>query len=160
MITIMIKDPNTSVAGPCLFSIVNFKNSIGYSRLLNQFKSLITINDTIEWKPEIATMDFEDGLKSAMTGIFPTTKQIGCLFHFKQALFRHAREKGMLKQSCTLITENIISSLSALSWSKNFEVYEEEFNKLWCKTKELNGEAFDEYFKYFENTWIPRFKKG
>ena len=39
-------------------------------------------------------MDFEKAMHIGFTAVFPEIQLIGCLFHFKQALYRYAAKNG------------------------------------------------------------------
>lgn len=89
-----------------------------------------------------------------MRCIFPESKQNGCLFHFRQALFRHAREKGLLTNENKDLTIKLIDNLSGLSWSESFDLYIENLEKIKI---EFNP-THQDYLVYYENNWKNLFQ--
>ena len=50
--------------------------------------ALLKLCECISWFPKTATCNFELALINAIQGLFPFTKINGCLFHWKQAIWR------------------------------------------------------------------------
>lgn len=158
LIVISIRDPNTDKVFPAAFALINTKEEEGYFLLLKHLKELATEFDIIEWNLTQATIDFEEGLQTAFKRVFPKTSIIGCLFHFRQALFRQASNRKLLNNDRKDVTQKLIDSLSHLSWSENIPEYEAKFNQI--KLEYMNQKDLIEFIQYFEENWIPRFKSG
>lgn len=92
---------------------------------------------------EIMTLGFNDA--------FPSVDIIGCLFHFKKAIYEHAKKLGLTKKRYANLTSEVIQGLSSLCWldthlvNDKFDAlhtyYVEEFTNL------LNKDCTDEESK-------------
>ena len=40
MITLLIRDPNSGITGPCIFILTNLKNGVGYNRMFLILKTI------------------------------------------------------------------------------------------------------------------------
>jgi len=66
----------------------------------------------------------------------PPLRIIGCLFHFKQALYREAQQQGLAKNELKEETKNLISLLGSLSWIGNMDNVEKELQVIENKYKQ------------------------
>ena len=154
----MIEDPNTNYIGPVLFALINCKNSIGYTKLFSLIKLIIN-NEEIEWKPQMITIDFEDSLKKSLKSVFPDSSQIGCLFHYRQAIFRKAKEIGLFTQDLKEKTHNLLDKLINISWLPNLESFQNHYDVIKQKIS-LEDKILVDFLEYYEKEWITRFEKG
>ena len=106
--TFLIRDPNTGILGPGLFTLINFKNEVGYRKIFAIIKHIIygSVNDKI--KLQKVTVDFEDSLQNTVKEIF-CCEIVGCLFHFRQAINRKLKSIGL--QSLDKDQNTIINDL-------------------------------------------------
>ena len=120
-------------------------------------KDIVTSSGTLEWKLSNATLEFEIGLLNAFNKVFFEARAIGCLFHFKQALFREAQAQGLTKSENKEETLNIISNLGSLCWNGNSISIENKFHELESKYSE---NIYNSLIEYYKNNWLDRLKSG
>ena len=83
---------NNVWAFPCLWVLLTSKEQSAYESLL----SIITTFGA--FCPDNIMVDFELGLRNALSRAFPATKIDGCYFHFCQSLMRHVNDLGLKKR--------------------------------------------------------------
>ena len=91
-IVIMMRDEETSVNVPVLYSLIDSKSSCAYWHLMYQ----ILVLTEMKFDPEVIATDFETSLVQAIKEQFPNIRQIGCYFHFIQSLRRKALHRSSL----------------------------------------------------------------
>jgi len=101
-------------------------------------------------------LDFEAGLINGFKRVFKDSRIIGCLFHFKQALYREAQVQGLTTNDLKEETKSLISSLGSLSWKGDISLVEEELEKITEKYKENHSKLTT----YYKNCWLQRLKTG
>ena len=157
LMTFLIRDPNTGYLKPALWALVNSKEEECYFQLFQTIKNIVSSSETLSWSLSSATLDFEKGLINAFGRVFSSTRIVGCLFHFKQALYREAQNLGLLKEELKEGAQNVIRLLSSLSWSNALNLVETEF-------EEIKSQYVDtQYLKlidYYQNNWLDRLKSG
>ena len=84
---------------PVCWILTNTKDFQCYKYCLIHFKELVTRSNRLRWSLEYATVDFEEGLMKAISSVFPEVRLIGCLFHFKQAIWRTASNMGLKSET-------------------------------------------------------------
>ena len=99
LVVVLIWDPNTDKSYPALFALINSKDEEGYYLLLKNIKEIVIDVHSFDWGLQFATLDFEEGLQSAFKRVFPKTSLIGCLFHYRQALYRQAQSRRLLTEA-------------------------------------------------------------
>lgn len=77
---------------PAIYGLLPNKKQESYEVFFNLIKSQIP-----EFNPEYITTDFELGMMNAIEKIHPNSVSRGCLFHFSQAVWRHAKKHGLTK---------------------------------------------------------------
>ena len=157
LITLAIRDPNTGLIKPALWVLLDSKDEEAYFHAFQEIKNVVSASDTLQWNLSSITIDFEVGLLNAMGQVFPNTRLVGCLFHFKQALYRETQCLGLttqeLKEECQLL----VSRLGSLSWKDNLKNIEQELDfikKRYESTKYMN------LLQYYLKNWLPRLKSG
>jgi len=126
----------------------------------------------LRWSLEYATVDFEEGLMKAISSVFPEVRLIGCLFHFKQAIWRTASNMGLKsktsikdpktgnKSTKMEITSKLIDELSRYSWNK--KETKEEYKKGIQKLKQSYNEhkEYINLIEFYESNWLPYILDG
>jgi len=158
LIVVSIRDPNIDKVYPAVFGIINCKEEDAYFIFLKQLKDIITEFGAFDWGLEYATLDFEEGLQEAFKRIFPKARIIGCLFHYRQALYRQAQSRRLTTEAKKKETQELIDQLSALSWLDSNTQFKEKLNLI--KTKYKNFSQYEDFLAYFEKHWYPRFESG
>ena len=156
LITIAIKDPNTGYVKPAMWALLDNKEEEGYYHLFKTIKDIVSENNKTNWNLQSITLDFETALQKGFSANFSGTRIIGCLFHFKQALYREAQSLSLTKAEFKDETIELISKLGSLSW-KNQESIQRIFNEIQVKyEKTKHGQLVDYYRKF----WLEKLKNG
>ena len=169
LINIAIIDKMTEDIIPVCWILTNSKEYQCYKYCFYHFKELITRSNKYKWELKYATVDFEKGLMGSVTKVFPEVRLIGCLFHFKQALWRAAinmglKSKTLIKNSHSEtkydITCKIIDEVAKYSWYETKS--ENEYRKGLAELKQRYGK-YNEHIKliqYYENNWLSYLLDG
>jgi len=120
-------------------------------------KNILSSSNTLCWNLPSVTIDFERVLVKAFSQVFEETRIIGCLFHFKQALYREAQQQGLAKNELKEETKNLISLLGSLSWIGNMDNVEKELQAIENKYKQTKHNILVQYYK---NLWLDKLKSG
>jgi hypothetical protein len=147
-VIVMIYDDETELYVPIVYSLVENKNEWTYWHLIH----LVLVACELKFDPMTITTDFERPLMNAIKDQLRDAQQIGCLFHFKQAMHRkltklripdyqiqEAMRRGMLDE-LTVIKRDEISATITKIREKMVEGQ--------------HGQKWDAFFKYFETTWM------
>ena len=126
LITIMIKDPKTGFVKPALWAVLSSKDEEAYQIFFRAVKDTATSSGCLDWTLASCTLDFEPALMNAFHEIYPDTRVIGCLFRFKQALFREAQLKGLMTDERKESTKEVIDVLGGLCWKGCADKVEKE----------------------------------
>ncbi|KAF1742935.1 hypothetical protein MXB_3097 [Myxobolus squamalis] len=100
---IRIYDENTGIYVPCSFSLITGRSELMYCTDLNKLFLLLDYR----WMPPVVTVYFEKGMLNAAQYQFLKTKILGCLFQFKQALFRKRTKINLLEDEISRILRQI-----------------------------------------------------
>ena len=142
---------------PASWILVNNKDEETYYYMFNTLKDIVGASGTLKWFLSSVTLDFEAALLQSFSQIFENTKIIGCLFHFKQALFREAQSQGLTKSEMKEGTQILIQRLGALSWKGNTSIAKEEIKNL---KKQYQNTQYNNLILYYENNWFPKLECG
>ncbi|CAG5084121.1 Protein of unknown function, partial [Cotesia congregata] len=135
--------------------IMTSKTTAAYTAVLNHFSQVFAPHIN----PSSVSVDFEEGLSSAIDAIFPNAKIIRCYFHFLNASMRNLKKKKGTK---------FMERLKGWRESKIFyrklmgipllpqEHMVLAFNWLLTNTVDDVKEQFTDFIKYFEGWWIKR----
>lgn len=145
-VIVMAYDCGTQLYVPCAFSLVSAKNEYIYCELFHQLIMLMEYN----WMPRIVTTDFEKALICAVKQEFPESRVLGCYFHLKQALLRKITKYNMSNFNSTLLLQQI-ELLTIIPQNQISMAIE------YIKTKLVHEESVDNFWIYFERTWLVRF---
>lgn len=157
LLTICIRDPNTGFVKPALWGLLSSKEEDCYMELFRIIKNLITSLSTVKCELSNVTLDFEPGLMNGFAVVFPDVRIIGCLFHFKQALFREAQQQRLTTQERMDKTKEIISLLGSLCWNGDIKLVQKKFNEM--ERIEEDSEYIG-LIEYYKKNWLPRLKSG
>ena len=157
LITIALRDPNTGFVKPGMWILLDSKEEESYKQMCIIVKNILSSSETLKWNLPSVTLDFEQGLINAFSVVFSETKIIGCLFHFKQALYREAQSLGLTKTEHREDTKTLISSLGALSWKENIFEVEKELESIENNYRNTAHKCFVQYYK---NNWLAKLKSG
>jgi hypothetical protein len=82
---------------PVAFAFLGGKKETTYRRMVSELCNACKERQ-LEFRPLRILVDFEVGAIAAFKFSFPTSKVIGCFFHFGQCLFRKIVEVGLKKE--------------------------------------------------------------
>ncbi|XP_039300138.1 uncharacterized protein LOC111057565 [Nilaparvata lugens] len=77
-------------AFPILWALMRNRNAASYRKLFDLLKA-----EMPALKPTIVMSDYEAGLKEAVKLSFPTSRHVGCWFHYTQSIQRKAKKIGI-----------------------------------------------------------------
>ena len=82
---------------PCVFSLINNKTQIAYTRMLNEIRlACISIQGNFNFNPKKVMTDYEIGAIGAYKEIWKDfLEMFGCFFHFGQCLYRKLCDFGL-----------------------------------------------------------------
>ncbi|CAG5077572.1 Protein of unknown function [Cotesia congregata] len=130
--------------------IMTSKTTAAYTAVLNHFSQVFAPHIN----PSSVSVDFEEGLSSAIDAIFPNAKIIRCYFHFLNASMRNLKKKKR---------NEIYGAIKRLARKKlmGIPLLPQEhmvlaFNWLLTNTVDDVKEQFTDFIKYFEGWWIKR----
>jgi len=127
---------------PALFILCSGKSEELYVRL---FREILQIVGS-QWKPVSIGVDFEKGLINAVRYFFENSIIIGCLFHFKQALFRKILKLGLKKPGTNWF--EVLKSMTAIALEEIVDLPESL-----SRIQSCLGPEWIPFFNYFHNTW-------
>jgi hypothetical protein len=122
LLVIFIRDNVTNCAFPGAFILMNKKNSLLYEIALRSFRDLIIEYGRVKIQMETATCDFESGLIKSFRQIFNPIRIVGCLYHFKNLLWKRARKERLQISKWIVITEKFIANFGRLSYLSQNEI--------------------------------------
>ena len=157
LVTFAIRDPNTGYVKPGLWALLNSKDEESYHHLFQIVKYIASSSGTNTWRLESATLDFEVAAMNAFRNQFPNARIVGCLFHFKQALYREAQRQGIVKEDMREETKVLISKLGTLSWKGDLNIVEKELRTIEEKYMKT---MYNDLIVYYKNNWLSKLKNG
>ncbi|KAK1946575.1 hypothetical protein P3T76_002127 [Phytophthora citrophthora] len=90
-VTLMVYDPLTDLVLPIFFTLVTNKTEGLYVKVLKRIEFVLGKQpNSVD-----VVCDFEAALINAIQDQYPSTRLIGCLFHFKQACSRKMKENAL-----------------------------------------------------------------
>lgn len=112
----------------------------------------------IEWEPELKPTrlmtDFEQAFMNAMNDVFPECDVVGCLFHLKQALFKHISICGVMDLYNDIRSARDFRKLFALTFVPYRDVHTAYNRLLHTEFYVENDKRLKCYLDYVETTWI------
>ena len=156
LVSIMIRDPNTGFIKPAMWIVLDCKDEEAYYHMFRMLKEITDSSGSLDWNLASATLDFEPGLMNGFVKAFPNATMIGCLFHFKQALFREAQLQGTPGDENKEATKTVVSQLGQLCWTDD-ELVDKRFEEI--ETKYTNT-IFKNLVGYYKDNWLSRLKSG
>ena len=106
--------------------------------------------------PKYVMTDFEKGLQNSIALSFPTSKSLGCEFHFVKALWKKAGKLGLKKDSLKQNTRFVIGCFVVLGHiedTKQRKFYFEELQEVYEELTQENT-SYATSFTYFKNKWL------
>lgn len=143
---VMIYDAGTEIYIPCAYCLMTGKSEYLYRTIFHELIVLLEYS----WMPQIITTDFEYALIGAIKHQFPNSHLHGCYFHMKQSLRRKLQKYRVNEMNMRSILVNIelltFVRLDEITIGINF-----------IKTKLVEDDNLDNFWRYFERTWMRRF---
>ena len=112
---IFIYENETDLYIPTCFVLCSHKNKESYCRVFKEIQENILKR---AYNVNRITLDFEEAEKEALKEVFPGLTLIGCKFHFKQALLRKAKKKGLMNSHTENETLEIINNINEILESR------------------------------------------
>ncbi|KAG3027251.1 hypothetical protein PC120_g5499 [Phytophthora cactorum] len=152
-------DPLTELFVPLFLTLATSQTQDLYKKLFQCIEFAVGVKPN----PKDVVCDFEAALIFAVHDYFPSTRIIGCLFHFKQACRRKMKKYqlseteagiamgfGVLDMLTVIDPEKI--SVQGVAWVKNkINQRCEAQNASYSRSK------WNQFWNYFQKTWIEAF---
>lgn len=105
---------------------------------------------------EAIITDYEQAMRQAIRKVVPGVKQLGCWFHFAQAIRRKVASHAELFELTRTNAEarNIYYKIICLALLPHDKI-EKAFNELALEALKLS-KSFMPFIKYFQNQWLKR----
>ena len=155
LLIIMYKDILTNLKIPALYILMNGKKEEYYDLVFRDILDIITLRNKYLIIISTVVTDTEIGLIKIINKYFPTSKRIGCLYHYKQDLIRNLRSYGLYKKKDKEISNTILKILGALpfEYKGNISYLENKINDIinqYPKYKNFVNNYFKKHkFPYF-----------
>lgn len=101
LLIVLIYDKATQKRYPMMYILLNSKFLQAYLIALNSLKNIITKYGSVKLNLNSITVDYEEGLITAIDTIFPHVKIIRCYFHYMHNIEKNARK--VMKQLYLLL---------------------------------------------------------
>ncbi|KAJ5077045.1 hypothetical protein M0811_00365 [Anaeramoeba ignava] len=148
LLVIMGFDSETETYYPCIYALLTGKQMELYVQCFEYIKNTLLQN---KWNPKFITCDFERSLLTAICKVFPTSKLVGCYFHFKQALQRWCTKRGLMNESMKSSTGSLLLEIEVLT------LIEPNLIIPTIKTLESKYPNQSLFWNYFKHTWLSIF---
>lgn len=137
--------------------MLDSKDEEAYYHLFGIIKNIADGSGTIDWKLRSVTLDFEAALINAFSRVLTESRVIGCLFHFKQALYRQAQAFGITKETLKEETKKVVRLLGSFCWTGDHKVIDKKLEKLEEDYKDTDQHQLIIYYK---DNWLQKLKSG
>ena len=122
------------------------------------FRELISVLDGQQQVVEFVA-DFERAMWRAIEDVFSRSKMLGCAFYYTQAVFRRLKRTGLTKLYNANATVHLLLKQFMSLHLITHEKIESQFTRLKAELLQLKltpveMAMLDEFFKYFDDTWI------
>ena len=147
----MVFDDETDIYVPVVYSLVMDKSEWTYWNLLH----LILVVSELKFDPATVTTDFERPLMNAVRDQFRDAQQVGCLFHFKQAIRRKLVKLGIQEE---VIHETMCGGMMDELVKVKREDLERTISRLMNEhIGKDDADKWDAFFRYFKTTWLNKY---
>ncbi|KAE8979602.1 hypothetical protein PR003_g22901 [Phytophthora rubi] len=155
-VTLMMYDPLTDLFVPVFFTLATNKTTDLYTKMFKCIEFALGK----EPNPADVVCDFEAAMISAIDDRFPSTRIVGCLFHFKQACRRKMKEYRLSEAEAGVAMEFGVLDMLTVIHPQKIAVQ----GVAWVKTKikercaakglEYSRNMWKRFWQYFANTWL------
>ncbi|CAF0966860.1 unnamed protein product [Didymodactylos carnosus] len=138
---------------PCVFALLPCRKRNICVKLFRYIKDNAIRLNTV-FNPTRIMSDFVSGLKAAIVAEFPNAQHNGCLFHFKQAVYRRIQNLGL---STSYNSNDTIRSYCRRIMALPFlpiNVVVNTFNELQDETPLAIRKNLQPLYDYFDNYWL------
>ena len=114
LMIIMYKDIITGLKIPGLYILMNSKKEILYQYVFESIVRLLSDGKNNHISFDTIVTDQETGLINVITKIFPNSKRISCLFHYKQDILRNIKMYGLYKTKYQIESNKLLEELGRI----------------------------------------------
>ncbi|KUF85203.1 Porphobilinogen deaminase [Phytophthora nicotianae] len=158
-VTLMMYDQYTELFVPVFFTLATNKTETLYTKMFTCIE--FALGKDI--KPGDVVCDFEGAMILAIRGLFPSTRIVGCLFHFKQACRRKLKEYRMPNDEASIaMSFGVFDMLTVIDPDKiaiqGVTWVKREIKKR-CNVKGLaySRRKWKMFWRYFSKTWLETY---
>ena len=156
-LVVLYIDLYTGIKVPGCFITLNSKTQAAYEIIFNDFKNILTSNNTISIDVQTYTIDFEKSLENALKIIFPNCRRIGYFYHYVQCLVRWMKKNGFGTNEFKEQRKEIIYLLTIILFKyKSNKSYIEETIKNLIESYP----NFITFFNYYKSEWYQYLISG
>lgn len=152
IVIVMAYDASLDVYVPVVYVLATAKCEKTSKYLLYWLQAAVNF----QVKPRTVTCDFEKALINAVTGAFPMSVLVGCLFHWKQAIRRKLVDLRIPKEAiCTAMSPGIMDILTVIPVD---EIVSHGIPYVRSKIDERgHKKAWNTFWSYFSQTWMKNY---
>ena len=143
LLVMMTFDPATRVFVPCVYALMTARTEYAYLTVLHEIVVLLNFR----FMPRLITVDFEKALVIAVKHEFPSSRLVGCHFHFMQAIDRKLRKFAISEEDKEV-------ALSVIRWLPGMP--RGSIEQVLCFLTDFKGLRVAEwkrFWDYFRRTW-------
>jgi hypothetical protein len=147
---------------PFLFCLLPNKTQDTYQRALHSIFMAMDNFMEDEYRPETIILDFEKAEEMAFRNLVAGIYVHGCLFHFRQAVFKNIQQKGLQQQYIENANfRRLIKKFAALTFCDVADV-KNRYVDLAIEMIQRFGDTEENqnFLEYFENTWTGRLRRN
>ena len=137
------------------------KKEKSYIKVLSKFKSIISLENTINLKLISYTSDYEISLCNSLERIFSNIRYVGCYYHYCDNIVDNIKNKIISCNEVNVITKykDEINSFKSEILTIPFK-FQNNNNILDIIFNTYMSEIYDKFKHYFKSQWLYLFKNG
>lgn len=136
---------------PIVYALLPNKEAATYVRMFT-----LLIDSCGSAHPDYFISDYESGIIAAVKVALPSTRHLGCFYHFKAALIKNISAKKLQQQFADPTLAHQMRKCAALAFLPTIELVE----RGWASIVASSSQEIELFLEYFESQWIGTIKLG